>query len=381
MEQKKLKHTIGKSTESKPIESKPTANKPTINDVAKMAGVSLATVDRVLNERPGVRSVTIDKVMGAVTSLGYVRDEAAANLARRRFYRLMFILPETDNEFVQAMERDIARQTERNKHQRTALSCLKVAPFDPEALVTALDNLDVSDTDGVGVFGPDTLEVGQAIERARQRGIAVATLVADLPTSQRHHFIGIDNVAAGRTAARLMGRFMGGSGRILIITGSRLANDHLQRVNGFEAVMHEDFPGIKIVTTLEGRDDADLIHERLPEVFKDNSHIGGIYSAAAGNPGLIRYLRETEQHKDTVVVAHELTDSSKEALANGIFDVVISQDTGHLVRSATRLLMATIDHIPFDQSQERIRIEVHLFENMPNENYKNENLKNEEHQL
>lgn len=396
MDTKKLKHTvdkpaISKSIDSKPASSqsavgkstaiKPTANKPTVNDVAKMAGVSLATVDRVLNERPGVRSVTIEKVMGAVTSLGYVRDEAAANLARRRFYRFVFLLPETDNEFVQALERDIARLAARNKHQRTALSCLKVAPFDPQALVSALDDLDAKEADGVSVFGPDTPEVGRAIERARQRGIAVATLVADLPTSQRNHFIGIDNVAAGRTAARLMGRFMGGKGSILIITGSRLANDHLERVNGFEAVMHEDFPGIEIVTMLEGRDDADLIHERLPGVFKVNPRIGGIYSAAAGNPGLIRFLRETEQHKNTVVVAHELTDSSKEALANGIFDVVISQDTGHLVRSATRLLMATVDQIPFDQSQERIRIEVHLFENMPNENYKNEHHKNEEHQL
>ena len=372
-------HTATESTVAKPSANKPMVNKPTVNDVAKVAGVSLATVDRVLNERPGVRSVTIDKVMGAVTSLGYVRDAAAANLARQRFYRFMFILPETNNEFVQALERDIARLATRNKHQRTSLSCLKVAPFDPHALVSALDELDANDTDGVGVFGPDTPEVSQAIERARHRGIAVVTLVADLPTSQRHHFIGIDNVAAGRTAARLMGRFMGGAGRILIITGSHLANDHLERVNGFEAVMREDFPDIEIVTTLEGRDDADLIHERLPDVFNVNPNIAGIYSAAAGNPGLIRYLRETKQHKDTVVVAHELTDSSKDALASGIFDVVISQDTGHLVRSTTRLLEATVDQLPFDQSQERIRIDVHLFENMPHEFHKNENHKNEEH--
>jgi LacI family transcriptional regulator len=352
-------------------------NKPTVNDVAKMAGVSLATVDRVLNERPGVRSVTIEKVMGAVTSLGYVRDAAAANLARQRFYRFLFILPETVNEFVLALERDIARLATRNKHQRTTLSCLKIAPFDPLALVTALDDLDANEIDGVSVFGPDTPEVGQAIERARQRGIAVATLVADLPSSQRHHFVGIDNVAAGRTAARLMGRFMGGDGRILIITGSHLANDHLERINGFEALIQKDFPGIEIVATLEGRDDADLIHERLPDVFTTNPSIGGIYSAAAGNPGLIRYLRETEQHNDTVVIVHELTDSSQDALANGIFDVVISQDTGHLVRSATRLLMATVDQIPFDQSQERIRIDVLLFENMPHDSHTNENKKNE----
>lgn len=342
---------------------------PTVNDVAKEAGVSLATVDRVLNERPGVRSVTIAKVMGAVTSLGYVRDAAAANLARQRIYRLTFLLPETNNEFVQALERDIAGLAKRKTHQRTTLNCVKVAPFDPDALVSAIDALDAEVTDGVGVFGPNTTDVCNAIERARDRGIAVATLVSDLPNSQRHHFIGIDNVAAGRTAARLMGRFMGGKGRILIITGSHLANDHMERVNGFEAVLREDYPALEIVTTLEGRDDADLIHESLPDLFNNHPKIGGIYSAAAGNPGLIRYLQETDQHRDMVVVAHELTDSSKEALTNGIFDVVISQDTGHLVRSTTRLLIATADQFPFDLSQERIRIEIHLLENLPIANH------------
>jgi len=339
--------------------------KPTVNDVARVAGVSLATVDRVLNERPGVRSITIEKVMGAVTQLGYVRDSAAANLARQRFYRLVFILPETNNEFVQALERDIAELSTRKTLQRTTLTCLKVPPFDPTALVARLDGLKASEADGITVFGPDTPEVCDAIERARNRGIAVVTLVADLPNSKRHHFVGIDNVAAGRTAARLMGRFIGGAGQLLIITGSRLANDHLERINGFNAVMTEDYPGLTVVTTLEGRDDAELIHKLLPDIFANNPNINGIYSAAAGNPGLIQYLQETGLHKDMVVVAHELTDSSQQALANGIFDVVIAQDTGHLIRSATRLLMATADQFPFDHSQERIRIDIHLCENMP----------------
>ena len=58
--------------------------KPTVHDIARLAGVSLATVDRVLNGRPGVRSVTRERVNEAIASLGYVRDLAAANLAKGR---------------------------------------------------------------------------------------------------------------------------------------------------------------------------------------------------------------------------------------------------------------------------------------------------------
>ena len=60
--------------------------RPTVHDIAREAGVSLATVDRVLNARPGVRQATIARVQAAVDELGYVRDTFAANLAKGREY-------------------------------------------------------------------------------------------------------------------------------------------------------------------------------------------------------------------------------------------------------------------------------------------------------
>ncbi|MEO1139435.1 MAG: LacI family DNA-binding transcriptional regulator [Pseudomonadota bacterium] len=340
-------------------------HKPTVNDIARVAGVSLATVDRVLNMRPGVRRVTIEKVNTAIEELGYVRDTAAANLARQRFYRLLFILPDNMNEFVLALEQEIAEQSGKLLHQRTTLDAVSVPPFDPQAIVDTLDLVSPDTTDGVAVFGPETPAVRDAVKRARARGIAVVAFVSDLPSSERHHFIGIDNVAAGRTAASLMGRFVRGPGRILVITGSRLARDHLERRTGFDAVMNTDFPDLDVVASIEGRDDPDLILQMLPDVFAAYPDIRGIYSSAAGNPGLIRFLESTGPHEDLVVIAHELTPTSRDALGNGIFDAIISQDTGHLVRSAVRLLKATADQVPFDQTQERIRIDIYLRENMP----------------
>ncbi len=62
-------------------------NRVTAQDVAAAAGVSLATVDRVLNNRKGVRGTTIERVTAAMDRLKFVRDQTAANLARRRSYR------------------------------------------------------------------------------------------------------------------------------------------------------------------------------------------------------------------------------------------------------------------------------------------------------
>lgn len=338
-----------------------------MNDIARVAGVSLATVDRVLNDRPGVRNATIEKVRNAINELGYVRDTAAANLARRRIYNLMFVLPQTQNEFVVALKSQIGDHALKGVNERTRISVTSVAPFDPEELVRVLDQIDPAETDGVAVFGPETPSVRDAVKRLRDRGVAVLALVSDLPSSDRDHFVGIDNISAGRTAAQLMGRFVRGPGKILVITGSRLARDHLERRQGFDLVMSEDFPDLEVIASIEGRDDPSLIYGMLPQIFESYPDLRGVYSSAAGNAGLIQYLSEHKPTDNFVVIAHELTPMSRRALQDGTFDALINQDTGHLVRSAVRVLRATADNVPFNPAQERIRIDIYLKENIPPE--------------
>ena len=198
--------------------------KPTVNDIARVAKVSLATVDRVLNARPGVRQTTVDKVHRAIADLGYVRDTAAANLARGRIYRFLFIMPANTTEFLTLLEDHITEQSAVLVRERTQVVCQRVPAFDPMALAEAISRVDPSEVDGVAVFGPETPSVRDSIAGLRANGVVVVSLVSDIPSSDRNNYVGLDNVAAGRTAGQLMGRFVGpGPGDILVVTGSMLA--------------------------------------------------------------------------------------------------------------------------------------------------------------
>lgn len=339
---------------------------PTINDIARVAQVSLATVDRVLNARPGVREKTVQKVHQAIADLGYVRDAAAANLARGRVYHFVFVLPSNSNEFIVSLETQIQHLSSALRHERTRLSAIRVAAFDPVALAEAIDQIDASSVDGVAIFGPETPSVRDSVAHLKANGVTVVSLVADIPSSDRDRYVGIDNVAAGRTAGQLLGRFVGPTqGSILVLTGSLLARDHLERRLGFDEVMARDFPGLRVLASLEGRDDPDLIERLLPGTFDENHDIVGIYSSAAGNEGLLRFLGQAAPRVRPVVIAHELTPLSGEALEGGTFDAIISQDSGHLVRSAVRIMRAKRDNLPINTAQERIRIDIYLKENMP----------------
>lgn len=100
--------------------------RPTVHDIAAKAGVSLATVDRVLNGRPGVRAVTRARVEDAIERLGYVRDVAAANLAKGRVYPLVFIIPEGENPFMRGLEAEVRLAATRSSLERTRIAVVHV---------------------------------------------------------------------------------------------------------------------------------------------------------------------------------------------------------------------------------------------------------------
>jgi LacI family transcriptional regulator len=339
--------------------------RPTVHDIANTAGVSLATVDRVLNDRPGVRGVTKAKVEAAIAAIGYVRDVAAANLAKSRVYPLVFILPEGDNPFMRGLEAEVRRAGLHSAVERTRLSVATVPAFNGAALARAIDAAVADNVSGIAAVAVDAPEVLSAIGRAYEAGIPVVTLVSDLANSGRDHFVGVDNIAAGRTAGSLMGRFLGGRpGPVAVLAGSMRVRDHGERLEGFLAAMSAMPLARPILPVLEGQDDPDLSFTLIAECLAAVPDLAGIYSLGAGNRGLIKALAAVG-HTDVCVIAHELTTETRAALESGLVDAVLNQDAGHEVRSAIRVLRAKADGLPVIAAQERIRLDIFIKDNLP----------------
>ena len=65
--------------------------KATIDDVAELAGVSMKTVSRVVNQEPNVRASTREKVEAAIKTLNYRPNQSARNLASHRSHLIALI--------------------------------------------------------------------------------------------------------------------------------------------------------------------------------------------------------------------------------------------------------------------------------------------------
>ncbi|WP_370677170.1 LacI family DNA-binding transcriptional regulator [Pleomorphomonas sp. PLEO] len=340
--------------------------RPTVHDVARAAGVGIATVDRVLNERPGVRPATAERVKAAVDKLGFVRDASAAALARKRNHAFVFVIPQGANAFMRRLEAEAREAGQRLAGERVEIDVVSVPPFDGDALAAALRALEPEKVAGVALVATESAAVRAELCRLNAASIPVVTLVSDAPRFPRHRYVGIDNVAAGRTAASLIGQFLAGKpGKIVVVAGSMLVRDHVERRLGFGQVISTQFPHLKATLTLEGRDERDATREALKACLTREGDIVGLYNIGAGIDGILDVLSELPAEARPVVVAHELNDDTRAALEGGLIHAVINQDPGHEIRSAIRVLRSMIEGTPLIEGQEAIRIEIFLRDNLP----------------
>lgn len=340
--------------------------RPTVNDIAREAGVSLATVDRVLNARPGVREKTIKAVNDAIAKLGYVRDLTAANLARSRNYLMAVVLPDTESQFIQSLADALADAGSMAAATRIEARIYRFPAEDPHALAALLATLPGRGIAGVALMAPETPILRDAVRSLRAKGLPVVALVSDLPNTGRDHFIGIDNSAAGRTAGVLMGRFLGGGpGQVLVLGSSLLARDMIERRRGFDEVMLRDFAGLEVLPSLETHGSGRTLRQVVAQMLANAPGVRGIYAMGDGHRALTQVIDDMGLSEKLTVICHELTPHVRHALEAGSITAVITQNLGHLARSTLRVLRAKADNLPLDEGQEQIRIEIVLRENLP----------------
>ena len=339
--------------------------RPTTKDLAKAAGVSLATVDRVLNERPGVRKKTVDAVNEAIERIGFVRNQLAANLARQKVYKFVFLLPENGGEFLDEIKTSIDEAGDASEKDGMQISWRAILQEDPHRMADSIGGLIGEGLDGVAIMAPAFPQVRDASSRLAESGVQVVGFVSGQHAEDGFGLVGIDNQAAGATAARLLGRFLGEkTGSVLVIAESMNALDSVDRRLGFDRVMSADFHNLRALPSMETHGQEGRTKTIIENAYRHHKDIVGVYVMASEGRQPLSALIANEHVHNQVISAHERTAFTESALRGQSLDAIIAQSPGHLVRSAVRTLRARCDGTEPVASQERIRIEILLRENL-----------------
>ena len=337
----------------------------TIADIARQAGVGTATVDRVLNRRPGVNAETVQRVMDVASEMGSVqvrgRPRRAAN------FRFCYVLPSDASPFTELIERQVAQAAGDFRHRHITEITHQVDLADPNRFATVLAQC--TDCDGIAVMAPDLPNIKLAINELVRAGIHVVTLFSDVAGSMRETHIGADNRAAGRTAGLLLARMAGVAGRDTLLLSSQATrlSAQIERRIGFAQVIEERFPKLRVMRTPDLPADDVGASRALTRFFKKDvavDRVAGIYNVGSGGVGVTRALAATGLSGNVGVVAHDMTDVHRAMLGDGTLSYVLHQDIHYCILTAATVLRALCENVRGALNVVQPRVEILTAENI-----------------
>lgn len=313
-----------------------------VREIAVQAGLSEATVDRVLNKRGGVRASTEREVHQAIADLE--RQQSQLRLGGRTF--LVDIVMQAPERFSTAVRGALEAELP-SLRPAVIRSRFHFREGGPVAeLVATLDRVAAKGSQGVILKAPDVPEVAAAARRLVRAGIPVVTLVTDLPGSERLAYVGIDNRAAGATAAYLITQWLGQApGTVLITLSSSFFRGEEEREMGFRAMMRSLQPSRRLVDVTEtgGLDEAqrDLV---LAALDRDPT-ITAVYSIGGGNVATVAAFADRNR-ACAVFIGHDLDHDNTRLLRDGHLSAVLHHDLNQDMRRACQIIMQAHRALP-----------------------------------
>ena len=351
----------------------------TIPDIARHAGVSTATVDRVLNGRPGVNDTTVQKVIQAVAALGQPTVLRGRPRARDNL-RFAYLLPDDDVPFFNQVERQIAQAAGDFRHQHITEITHRFNGEDPAEFAASLAQ--VSDCDGIALIAPDLPAVKLAINEQVRKGVHVVTLFSDVAGSMREAYVGVDNRAAGRTAALLLARMACDPQRdtlllvacdpqrdtLLLVSPVTRMSAEIERRIGFVQVIEERFSRLRVLRSTDLPLDEEEAYLALTQFLRneaDAARLGGVYCVGSSSAGVIRALEEVlgAGHMPGVI-AHGVTDLNQSLLVGDKLAYLLHQDIHYCVMTAAKVLHALCENVRGALNVVQPRVEILTAENL-----------------
>ena len=314
-----------------------------VRELARLARVSIGTVDRALNGRKEISEKTRQRILKLAERHGYQPNLAARALSVQRHpIRIGACIPRHFPVFFDQIRDGILAEASRFKHLGVEIL---YRPTDHLGVreKSVLNSVLASDLRGLIVTPGDPAALAPLINKAEeQHNVRVVCVATDDSLSRRSSWVAVDPRINGMMAAELLSHFLQPGASAAIITGMLKAEDHMRKVEGFSEAFPKFCPQGRIVQVIEGHDYDEETYQKTLTFLKGRKKVDGIYVSTAICLPVCRALEETGNAGKIKVIATDLFLEAVPYFENGTISASIYQRPYQQGQIAVRLL---VDHI------------------------------------
>lgn len=333
-----------------------------IKELALQAGLSTATVDRVINNRANVSPQTKRRVDAAFKELEDQETQLSAK-GRRLFIDIIVEAPTRFSREVEIACNNVI----------TGLSPAVFRPrfhlkpkFDEQEIMQLLGAIKNRSSHGVIIAAQERVSVRKLIDELIDNSIPVLAFVTDQPASKRLTYVGIDNFQAGKTAAYLMDKLLfKPDARILTTIRRSNFSGEDQRFAGFKTTIDNSKPLAKLIIAKGGDGLPAHTSDEVKNALSGVKHLDAVYSMGGGNEAILKTMEEFKL-KPKVYIAHDLDEENIDLLRNEKITAVIHHDIRQDLQNAFTQIAAYHKLIPPFQNQMHSDIQIITPLNLPN---------------
>jgi LacI family transcriptional regulator len=289
--------------------------------IAERTGLSIATVDRAINNRGNVKPQTLQKVLEASKELEYTVNQSASLLSRKEDISIAVILLVYPEFFWNKIEESVWKAHQELSDFGLNVEIFHMSDNDLEGNLTT-----VKEIINLGRFNALALPAWhdafiEVIDEATDQGFPVCTFNLDAPMSKRLFYVGCDYNVAGKLAAELLCKLIKEEGDVVLFTDSFTSLQSQQKIAGFRAGL-ASFPNVKLKNLI--KIDRDVPQEQLNKLEHELKEKDGIY---VSNAELVS-IAELKQkiNPGMVVVGHDINTTIYNQLKSGGITAIIGQD-------------------------------------------------------
>lgn len=298
----------------------------TIKQIAELANVSRGTVDKVLNDRPGVKAETKAKILQIAKELNYQPNFLGKALVQSKEpTKLGIVLTPDYNPFIQAILKGIRQATDEFSPFGLKIDVKMLTTLEAAELISILNEMSINGYSGIAVFPIDDTQVKNKINQLVDEGIVVMTFNSRIDGIHDLCFLGQDHVQGGVAAGGLMGHLLPDGGEVGVIISSTSLSCHQCRLKGFQEKLASRYPDLHIVDIKENQDRKDEAFKYTLEYCNRYPNLKGIYITGGGIGGVGTALDIAGKAGKIKVICHDLVPDTLTLLQNGTVDFAIGQ--------------------------------------------------------